>query len=120
MGPSLKNVCGTGLAANNPDSREPFQLLKRKRDVRETENSPAKKAAKRKKLKISKPGDHDGLDVEQGLNTAVGKLDSHLLADYVAQRERRFGQDLTSVEIEDRHIPGTEPSCLTICVADSY
>ena len=48
------------------------------------------------------------LDLEHGLNLAIGKLDSRLQADYVAQRTKRFSSELSLVELEDRHIPGTD------------
>jgi hypothetical protein len=35
-------------------------------------------------------------------------MDGRLLADYVAQRTKRFGGDLSLVELEDRHIPGEQ------------
>lgn len=47
------------------------------------------------------------LDMGQGLNLAIAKLDSALLADYVAKRTKRFCPDLSLVELEDRYIQGT-------------
>ena len=82
-------------------------VTKRKRDDGGSNDLQVRKAAKKKKTKKSKAGDDENLDLEQGLNMAIGNFDGRLLADYVAQRQRRFGQDLSIVEMEDRYIPGT-------------
>lgn len=47
------------------------------------------------------------LNLGQGLNLTIAKLDNSLLADYVAQRTKRSCPDLSLVELEDRYIPGT-------------
>lgn len=97
-----------------PEHSLPFNSLqsppptsKRKRDDDEEIGVEMKllKPAKRKRAKIPKPIDED-LDLDQGLNFAIGKLDRHLLADYVAQRHKRFSPGLSIVELEDKHIPG--------------
>ncbi|KAI4284135.1 MAG: hypothetical protein L6R38_001632 [Xanthoria sp. 2 TBL-2021] len=44
-------------------------------------------------------------DTDSNINTAIGKMDNRLLADYVAQRTKRFGEDLSLVELEDMHVP---------------
>lgn len=69
------------------------------------EMRPVKQAKKRK----ARPGIQDqdiDLDLERGLNLAIGKMDRGLLADYIAQRTKRFRNDLSAVELEDLHIPG--------------
>ena len=81
---------------------------KRKRDGVESHDLSTRTVAKKKRSEKSKAGEDENLDLVQGLNMTIGKLDSRLLADYVAQRQRRFGQYLSSVEMEDRYIPGTE------------
>lgn len=40
------------------------------------------------------------------VNIVIGKMNSRLLADYVAQCNRRFGEQLSPVELEDTRIPG--------------
>lgn len=80
---------------------------KRKRSVDDENHELTVKApAKRKKSKKAKLDEDENLDLKKGLNLAIGKLDSRLLADYVAQRTKRFSTDLSLVELEDRHIPG--------------
>lgn len=106
--PPGRNV-DANLAAIHSDSQTPSQHSKRKRGSGENEDLLMKKAVKGEKSGKSKPGDDDYLDLEQGLNTAIGNLDSHLIADYVAQQDKRFELDLSAVEMEDRHIPGTPP-----------
>lgn len=44
------------------------------------------------------------MDLE--INTAVGQMDTRLLADYIARCTKRFGDDLSVVELEDLHVPG--------------
>lgn len=84
---------------------------KRKRSAdNEVPEITVKKVAKRTKAKKAKPDEEDNLDLDQGLNLAIGRLDSRLLADYVAQRTKRFSADLSLVELEDRHIPGNHGS----------
>ena len=72
---------------------------KRKRDPEE------KQASKRRKLKRPKDVDDSALDAELGVNHAIARMDSQLLADHVAQRTQRFRPDLTLVEREEIHVP---------------
>lgn len=103
-GGSIEQVSGRGrdLPSISPLPSPP---TKRKREVEVQPES--KRAAKRKKLKNRKKNEDDeDIDVEAGINTAIGRMDGRLLADYVAQRTKRFGNDLSLVELEDRYLPG--------------
>lgn len=64
------------------------------------------KRAKRRKARPGIPDQDLDLDLERGLNLAIGKMDRGLLADYIAQRTKRFRSELSAVELEDLHIPG--------------
>ena len=68
-----------------------------------------KKKAKRKQKKQAKAKniDEDDLDQELGVNHAFERMDGQLVADYVNARTRLYGKDLSSVELEDKFIPGT-------------
>ncbi|KAK8185317.1 U3-containing 90S pre-ribosomal complex subunit-domain containing protein [Phyllosticta capitalensis] len=55
--------------------------------------------------KKPKDVDDEDLDEAKGLNRSIGRMDSRLLADYMAQRTRRFEPDLSMVELEDRYVP---------------
>ena len=66
----------------------------------------AKKAAKKAKSKKSKAIEEDELDLEAGINKAFSHMDSQLLADYVAQRTRKHESDLSTIELEDKYLPG--------------
>ncbi|EGS22823.1 uncharacterized protein CTHT_0012990 [Thermochaetoides thermophila DSM 1495] len=57
----------------------------------------------RKKRKHKRPtrDDDADLDVEAGLNRAFARMDGQLLADHLAQKTRRFGTELSSVELND-------------------
>lgn len=81
----------------------------KKRKLAATSNSSADRSAKRKRKgkKAAAEADAD-LDVELGINHAIGRMDSRLIADYVAQKTKRFGSDLSVVELEDVHIPGMQ------------
>jgi protein CMS1 len=50
--------------------------------------------------------DDEELDPEMGINKSFSHMDSQLLSDYMAQRTQKFENDLSSVELEDRYIPG--------------
>lgn len=69
------------------------------------EARPGKKAKRRKARSGIQDQDLD-LDLERGLNLAIGRMDRALLADYIAQRTKRFQSELSAVELEDLHIPG--------------
>ena len=104
--------------STNEDSQEP--LLERlsatpepndsakvsKKRKRETVEQSAKKAAKKTKTKKAKNNEDDEIDVEAGINKAFAHMDNQLLADYVAQRTRKYESDLSSVELEDKYLPG--------------
>ena len=79
---------------------------KRKRGA-EPEPQTSKRSAKEGKSKKSKAVDDDGdLDVKAGLNKAFSHMDSQLLADYLAQRTRMYEKDLSSIELEEKYLPG--------------
>ena len=113
MTPSPGRGSDANLAATRFDFQPPSQLLKRKRERGENEDLSVYKAATKKKSKKSRPGDDGYLDLDQGLNTAIGHLDSHLIADYIAQQDKRYGKHLSSLETEDRRIPGTPAHLLS-------
>lgn len=72
-------------------------------DVGLSDKSPIKRS-KRQKVGLEV---QQNLDLDHCVNVAIGRMDTHLLADYVAQHTTRFQTDLSSVELEDLHIPGT-------------
>lgn len=58
-----------------------------------------------KKQKASKHDEDEGmLDLEAGVNTAFVRMDPQLLADHIARQTKRFGADLSSVELSDLYI----------------
>ncbi|KAL8872497.1 MAG: hypothetical protein Q9174_001884 [Haloplaca sp. 1 TL-2023] len=66
-------------------------------------------AAKPIKHARSKPtGENTGSPMNEApsIDDAIGKMDSRLMADYVAQRSKRFGRDFSLIELADVHIPG--------------
>jgi protein CMS1 len=88
-----------------------IQRAKRKREV----DAPLTKAEKRRKARAKRAkrqgggNDHDEI---LGLNLGLGRMDSQMLVDYVAQRTKQFEPDLSPVELEDRYLSGGSFSCL--------
>lgn len=69
-------------------------------------HAESKAPLKKKRSRKTQQDDDADLDLGKGINRAIGRFDSHLLADCVAQRTKRFQPDLSLVELEDRHISG--------------
>ena len=78
---------------------------KRKRPAAGTDGSDILRGAN-KKSRVKKPIDPESLDLAKGLNHAIARLDSPLLADYIAQRTKRFAPHLSLLELQDRYVPG--------------
>ena len=70
-------------------------------DYKFTDQGPKAKKQRKSKTEINETS-----YVDQGINTAIGKMDGHLLADYIVQSTRRFGKNMSPVEFEDNHISG--------------
>lgn len=82
---------------------------KRKQNVENDEDQQlSKRAMKKRRTEKTDPsaGEVGILDLEQGINSAIGKMDSQLTADWVAQRIRRSAPDLSVAELEDQYLPG--------------
>jgi protein CMS1 len=75
---------------------------KRKRTTAEQDSRKASK-----KTKKSKAIEEDEIDFELGINNAFSHMDNQLLADYLAQRTRKYQDDLSTIELEDKYIPGS-------------
>ncbi|KAH0563417.1 hypothetical protein GP486_002022 [Trichoglossum hirsutum] len=76
---------------------------KRKRNTDKSEIG--ERVVKQKRAKKIAGTDGDEEHTTNGLNLVFAGMDSQLLSDYVCQRVRRFGGDLSSVEMEDQYIP---------------
>ncbi|KUI62614.1 Protein cms1 [Cytospora mali] len=90
----------TPVAAPAPSAASKAKSKKRKAqgDSQAIQN-PTKKA------KASKHDQDDSLlDLEAGVNTAVTRMDPQLMADHVARQTKRFGTDLSPVELSDLYI----------------
>ncbi|KAK1768785.1 U3-containing 90S pre-ribosomal complex subunit-domain containing protein [Phialemonium atrogriseum] len=57
----------------------------------------------KKKRRRAQEDDAD-IDTQAGLNKAFERMDGQLLADHLAQKTRRFGTDLSSIELSDLYI----------------
>lgn len=87
-------------------SASPASTKRRRED--DDDESEVRPAARRKakKPKKAKPVDDADVDLQDGINNALGRMDNRLLADYVAQKTKRLESNLSLVELEDKHIPG--------------
>ncbi|KAL2149892.1 hypothetical protein VTH82DRAFT_7568 [Thermothelomyces myriococcoides] len=72
----------------------------KKRKLQDDERPRKKNKKHRKKVRE----DEADLDVEAGLNRAFERMDGQLLADHLAQKTRRFGTDLSPIELSDLYI----------------
>lgn len=76
---------------------------RRKRPAQDRDTSESRPIKKQRRKKAAP---EEIIDLDQGINTAIGKMDNYLLADFVAQSTRRFGKHLSLVELEDDRISG--------------
>ncbi|EQL03546.1 hypothetical protein G6O67_002090 [Ophiocordyceps sinensis] len=72
---------------------------------RSAETAPPPKKNKKRKTK-SHPED-EALDTDLGLNTLFARMDNQLLADHLTQKTKRFGSDLSPVELSDLTVPAS-------------
>ena len=98
----------TGQPKLHALAQKPRVLGKRKSQNHDNDENVSKIDLKQKKRRSPPSGNRQGLEVEQGINTAIGKMNSRMLADYVDHHTVRFGSDLSLVELEDVRIPGNE------------
>lgn len=88
---------------SGPPAPAPSAASKAKSKKRKAQD--ASQPAGAKKQKSSKyEEDESMLDLEAGVNTAFVRMDPQLLADHVARQTKRFGTDLSSVELSDLYI----------------
>jgi protein CMS1 len=94
------------------ESGKAVQTSKKRKREADLEQG-AKKAAKKSKSRRAKADEDDELDIETGINKAFSHMDNQLLADYIGQRTRKYESDLSSVELEDKYLPGMQDSLLS-------
>ena len=97
-----------GQVVASAENQTSSQIATRKRSTDDNFETAPLKPAKRRRIKKPKRVEDENLDLEHGLNHAIGKLDSRLQADYVAQRTKHCFSELSLVELEDRHVPGID------------
>lgn len=83
------------------------QTTKRARDDNDDIRLSDKSLIKTSKRRRLRPEVQENLDLVHGVNVAIGRMDTQLLADYVVQSTKRFQTELSMVELEDFHISGT-------------
>ncbi|KAF3765088.1 hypothetical protein M406DRAFT_340562 [Cryphonectria parasitica EP155] len=77
-------------------------------DVRGTEDRTQQKVARPKQKKNRRPDAEDEealFDLDLGVNTIFGRMDPDLLTDYVAANTKRFGTELSAIELSDLYVP---------------
>ncbi|KAL3420195.1 hypothetical protein PVAG01_08694 [Phlyctema vagabunda] len=108
--PLIERLSSSPETEEISDSLSSSKKRKREADAEIGPKKSAKQGAakpKSKKAKRAKAVEEDELDIEAGINNAFSHMDSQLLADYVAQRTRKYESDLSSVELEDKYIPAS-------------
>lgn len=100
-----------GVPLIEPEFDTTASSKKRKREAVPEATKESKKAAKKQKRKEKKKQkakeiDEDDLDQALGVNHSFERMDGQLVADYMNARTRLYGQELSSVELEDKFIPG--------------
>ena len=85
----------------------PLSIKRKQSDENDEDQKLSKRAIKKQRSEKSDPsaGELRILDLEQGINSAIGKMDGQLIADWVAQRIRSFAPHLSVVELEDQYLP---------------
>jgi len=101
--PLLERLSATPQPGNSSTKLQKSSKRKREADLPESKKT-AKKPKNRKKKAIDE--DDDELNTEAGINKAFSHMDSNLLADYIAQRTRKYESELSSIELDDRYLPG--------------
>lgn len=97
--------------AKNPLTSEDFQQhilpsQSSKRKISEESSLAQPRSLKKPGRKRAKFVHDDDLDFENKVNNALGRLDKHLLADYLIQKTRQFSEDLSLIELEEQRIAG--------------
>lgn len=98
------------LSASSPPMsslRENTKTTKRKRGA---DKDPSAKVltGQRHTKKVKTVTRTGSLSGDTSINEAIADMDNQLLADYVAQQTRRFEDQLSSVELEDKYLPGKD------------
>lgn len=93
------------MVATNPERPVIGLSRKRKRETTKEKINGLEKIVK----KQCAEAEDDDLDLSLRFNKLFANMDCQLLADYIAQRTRKFEKDLSSLELEDRYIPGKYP-----------
>ncbi|PSK34888.1 hypothetical protein B9Z65_1471 [Elsinoe australis] len=105
MSPEDDGLQTPDLTDNLESPRSSPEAESKKRKRTEDAKPISRRAAKRKKSKATSDPLDEALDIEKGINHAIGHMDPQLLADHVAQRNRRNQKELSTVELEDLRIP---------------
>ena len=107
--PLLSDAANFDVSRSPSPSADTSRPIKRKLDFKVDEGEiKSKRSIKKRRSRKGKglADDDEILDLERGINTAIGQMDSRLLADWVAQQVKRFAPDLSMVELEDQYLPG--------------
>lgn len=70
-----------------------------------TTATTTRKPKQKKRRKATDDDDDALLDLDLGVNTAIARLDPDLLADHAAAKTKRFGTDLSAIELSDLYVP---------------
>lgn len=94
------------LSATPESDSIPLRTSKKRRRASAKDSGDKEAEGKPRRKKANTQAEDDDLDLAAGLNNAFSRMDNQLLADYLAQRTRKYESDLSGVELEDRYIAG--------------
>ena len=102
-----KNHPRTLAASTQPPSTLSFpQGTKRARRDNDKTLFSDKSLFKISKRQRACPEDQQRSDFDHDVKVTIGRMDTHLLADYVTQHTKRYQTELSAAELEDLRIPG--------------
>lgn len=90
-----------------PRPNAPFpQTPKRTRGDNDDARLSDESVIKRPKKQRVHPEVQQTLDLDRGINVAIGRMNAYAIANYVAQQTMRLQTELSAIELEDLHISG--------------
>lgn len=97
------------LSATPESDSVPLKTSKKRKRSSEKDSGNKKAEGKSNSKKAKAQAEDEDLDLTAGLNNAFSRMNNQLLADYLAQRTRKYESDLSGVELEDKYIAGKSP-----------
>ena len=91
---------------NNSILHSPFSVMKRKTSDLISNGEQSNLFQKRRKTDKSPCELHQEVNLKNSYDIAIGRMNSQLLADYIARQTKKFRGDLSTLELHDLAISG--------------